>query len=158
VQAVIKNDGDAKGSFSVGISCQNAAAQLGTSNTLSVNPGQTGTVDLSVTGQAKTSTTSASCTLTATDFNQPDNKDTKTFSCTIKPQAICQPLLQRCTDNKIQTCNNEGSSWVDQETCLNGLLPRRTAKPVCPERPKGVARTRSATTMTPRPLTSAWAS
>jgi len=57
VPVTVKNVGDVKASFTIGVSCQNAVAQFGTSNTLSdVLPGQSKTADLMVTGQAKSGT------------------------------------------------------------------------------------------------------
>lgn len=130
IRTVVKNIGDGQGSFVISAQCQAPTAQAGIAQNLKLAPGASGYVDIPVTGQASGSSKTATCTVTAQDINQPANKDTDTVTVTVNPIAICQPTALRCLQNTIQQCNQQGTAWIDSQTCLNGCTTQN-GQPVC---------------------------
>jgi hypothetical protein len=75
---------------------------------------------LPISCQADGTAESGSCTVTAADISKPDNKDTKSVSALCKPIALCTPGATQCVANTVQTCNAEGTKWVDEQVCPSG--------------------------------------
>jgi len=131
-RVVIQNIGTATGSFGVSATCNAPFAFTGTTQTIKLAIGATGFVDLPITVSTSGKQVKNTCTVTAQDLNQPSNTDTKTFSATGNPIKICTPLEKRCINSKIQSCNQQGTDWTDQEVCPNGCT-MSNGVPICQE-------------------------
>jgi hypothetical protein len=130
VRATIKNAGNVNGSISITLACTGSIERTGILRTLSLNAGTTGTVDLPISCQADGTASQGSCTVTAADISKPDNKDTKSVSTLCKPIALCNANEQRCSDNTVQTCNSQGTKWVNEQVCPSGCTIQ-DGKPTC---------------------------
>lgn len=112
----VMNDGDAAGSVGVRASCNHPFSMTGSTLTSYLPPGQRTTLSIPITGESAT-TTSGSCTVTAYDMNNPDRKDTKQVTVTVKPIILCTPGAERCYGNLAQYCTPSGSGWLTKEKC-----------------------------------------
>ena len=130
ILATVQNTGDAQASFTISATCKDTALQTGTTQTVTLNAKDQTVVDIPISGGVKGTDTSTTCTVLAQDRNKATNKDTKDVTVTVKALAVCQAGDKQCINNLIQTCNAQGTQWVNTETCAAGCDYSKGA-PIC---------------------------
>ncbi|MEM5866317.1 MAG: hypothetical protein QXG39_00155 [Candidatus Aenigmatarchaeota archaeon] len=130
----VKNIGDARGTFDVFVTCQAYVSQSGTSQQISLEPGETGTVYIPMSASSEKEV-ATSCTVVAQDRSNPINKDSRTVTVKVSPIVICQPGEKRCNGKYIEVCNQVGSGWVVEKVCDYGC-DYKDGIPYCKEAPK----------------------
>jgi len=116
IKVDVKNIGDGSGSFAVYATCSAGFSQQGTEQYINLEPSASGTVYLPVTATCNQDTV-GSCTVTAYDRNQPNNKDSGTVSGKCKPIILCTANEWRCNGQWREQCNQAGTSWVGVQKC-----------------------------------------
>lgn len=117
VAVTVENVGSASGSFNVGITCSGTQfSQQGVSQTISgLAPKAQQTINLPVTANVLSGTAKGSCTVTATDMNNPSNKATYSVTLSASALFICTNGKIETNGNLIQQCQN--NAWVTIKTC-----------------------------------------
>lgn len=116
VVATIKNVGDGQGSFEASVQCTSGFSQQGTTQYITLNAGQQGTVNIPITATCQ-SDIGGSCSLVVTDRNNPNQIDTKSVGVNCKAIILCDPGLTRCNGNYAETCRASGSGWDVTQRC-----------------------------------------
>ena len=112
----VRNDGG-DGVVSATVSCSNYISSTGTTPQ-TIQSGQSVRFNIGISGAIST-TTSASCTATIQDVQNPDNKDTRQFTINLVPIPQCDVVGgTRCSidGNSIEVCTSD-RLWKFKETC-----------------------------------------
>ena len=116
VAVTVENVGTAAGSFNVGMTCTSGFLQTGNSLTISsLAPNSQQTVYIPIESNVVSGTNTGTCTVTATDINNPNNYDTKTVSVSSNAIQICTEGQVLTNGNLIQQCQN--NAWVTIKVC-----------------------------------------
>lgn len=118
IKVTVKNIGTGSGSFNVAATCQSPV----TSNDRStVNLAMNAQTDVYLTAQGQAdSATASNCIITATDINQPSNKDTTLTSCIVSTIAECREGTHEASGKILRTCTD--GKWVVTTTCDVGKI------------------------------------
>ena len=105
----ITNIGEADGTFDVRVDCDSPlSSETPLQRTRTLSKGAIDTLFFSIVGNPLEDG-SVGCTIIASDVNNPDRKDTQTFSVVVSPITRCIPGDKTCNGREILECNDAGT-------------------------------------------------
>lgn len=106
----ILNEGTARGTFKVSTVCAGSFSTTGNTKTIQVNPSQSVNVNVGLVADSGSTTKKEDCRVTVTDVENPENKDSTSFTACAKPLLTCTEGSLRCTGDVQERCT--GGAWT----------------------------------------------
>ena len=125
IAVTVQNVGSGVESMNVGATCTNGFSQNGNSLTVSgLQPQASQTVYIPITANVISGNLTGTCTVTATDINNPNNFDTASVAVSSNAITICTNGQITVYGNDIQQC--QSNVWVTTQTCPTGTTAQMT--------------------------------
>lgn len=122
----IKNVGDSQGSFVYGITCPSNFEQSGVSQTITLRPSEEKTVFIPIVAEATgLEEIKKNCGISVYDKNNPNNRDSASLECSVKPIITCAPQGKTvCEGNVIMKCLG---GWIPEKACDIACVVNQTS-------------------------------